>query len=138
MKRRLYIFLGLGGLVAVPSYFWTIAYMKAHSVPYDEQALYPSTITRAGETDAYWAELTPAFRVGHPDTSEHPRQSELLLTENGVLMGPAHSGHQDIDNLGKGRYSHWFSGRVIVMFSASDNSDPRTNGRIYRITDPSH
>src|SRR5450756_1695373 len=56
--------------------------------------------------------------------------SNLELRENGHLLGPAHAGHSDIRESGKGRYSHW---RARLWFSASDSTDPRTNGRTYSI-----
>ncbi|MDQ0639455.1 pectate lyase [Pedobacter sp. W3I1] len=62
------------------------------------------------------------------DNSTSKEQSILRLFENGVEIGPAHSIHDDIRNLGKGRFSHW---GTTVIFSASDNTDPRTNGRSY-------
>ncbi len=54
--------------------------------------------------------------------------SSLVLLENGHLLGPAHVLHQEIRDLGAGRYSHW---QDTVRFSASDGSDPRSNGRRY-------
>lgn len=57
------------------------------------------------------------------------RKSPVLLYENDRLLGPAHSWHTDISNIGLGRYVHW-NGTGII-FSSSDNSDPRTNGRHY-------
>jgi len=62
------------------------------------------------------------------DTQTEKSKSILRLFENGVELGPAHSVHDDIRNLGKGRFSHW---GTSIIFSASDNSDPRTNGRAY-------
>ncbi|WP_029276598.1 pectate lyase family protein [Pedobacter borealis] len=62
------------------------------------------------------------------DNATSKEQSILRLFENGVELGPAHSVHDDIRNLGKGRFSHW---GTTVIFSASDNTDPRTNGRSY-------
>lgn len=56
--------------------------------------------------------------------------SSLQLTENGRLLGPSHSAHDDIRSRGKGRYSHW---RTQLYFSAADSSDPRSNGRRYSI-----
>ncbi|MFH1345627.1 MAG: pectate lyase, partial [Pseudomonadota bacterium] len=50
--------------------------------------------------------------------------SSLVLCEDNLQLGPAHSLHADIAKLGRGRYSHW--GKNIV-FSTSDNSDPNTN-----------
>jgi hypothetical protein len=135
--KRMLIFLALLTLFMTPIYLWVVAYMRANYAPYDPQAIYLYTFVRFGNGNAYMAELTPTFRVGDPDTSEYPRRSELLLYEDGVLLGPAHTAHDQIDTLGHGRYSHWFTSKTIVMFSASDNSDPRANGRVYRIVDPS-
>jgi hypothetical protein len=61
------------------------------------------------------------------DTPDEKR-SPVLLYENDRLLGPAHSIHKDIAQIGLGRYSHWGKGMV---FSTSDNSDPNTNGRKY-------
>ena len=57
--------------------------------------------------------------------------SRLQLREDGKLLGPDHAGHADIRQAGGGRYSHWGTG---LWFSASDSSDPRTNGRSYAIS----
>ncbi|HMD81873.1 MAG TPA: hypothetical protein VKE92_11225 [Anaerolineales bacterium] len=66
--------------------------------------------------------------------SSHKRPSAAVLLENGIpLPGPANAVHDEIRNLGNGRYSFWFG---KVYFSASDNSDPRTNGRLYSIQYP--
>ena len=54
--------------------------------------------------------------------------STLRLFEDGKELGPAHVAHVEIREKGLGRYSHWGTGLYI---SASDNSDPRTNGRKY-------
>ena len=51
-----------------------------------------------------------------------------MVFEDGAPLGIAHSMHDVIRNLGKGRFSHWGTG---VMFSTSDNSDPTKNGRKY-------
>lgn len=55
-------------------------------------------------------------------------ESGLRLYEDGKVLGLPHSLHDDIRQTGGGRYSHW---NEYVYFSASDNSDPRTNGRTY-------
>ena len=54
--------------------------------------------------------------------------SPVRIFENGVEIGPAHAPHADIRTIGKGRFSHW---GTDLYFSASDNTDPRTNGRKY-------
>jgi glycosyltransferase involved in cell wall biosynthesis len=60
--------------------------------------------------------------------SDQEGRSRLRLLENGVVIGLRRCQHDDIRDLGGGRYSHW--GRHIY-FSTPDNSDPRTNGRTY-------
>jgi hypothetical protein len=57
--------------------------------------------------------------------------SNLRLRENGQPLGAAHSAHADIRERGQGRYSHW---QRWLYFSASDSSDPRTNGRTYSVS----
>src|SRR5262245_16029371 len=53
------------------------------------------------------------------------------LTENGRPLGPGGALHEDIRQMGQGRYSHLGGG---LYFSTSDNSDPTTNGRAYVMT----
>jgi hypothetical protein len=66
------------------------------------------------------------------DDLEQPYRSALRLYENGVALGPPHSLHALVRGAGQGRFSHW-GPRQILLFSASDNSDPNRNGRIYTI-----
>jgi SAM-dependent methyltransferase len=68
------------------------------------------------------------------DNSEEPKKSPLMLLENGVPLGPGHAHHYAIRNQGSGRFSHW---NDSVYFSASDNTDPNTNGRAYVVAIPS-
>ncbi len=63
------------------------------------------------------------------DGEDNPRASTLVVKEDGKRLGPAHSLHADIAAAGGGRFSHWDSS---VVFSTSDNSDPRENGRTTR------
>ena len=67
------------------------------------------------------------------DTMGAPYKSRLALFENGKLLGPSHSLHALIRERGMGRYSHWGD---AVIFSSSDGSDPRTNGRRYSVASP--
>lgn len=62
------------------------------------------------------------------DSSSAPAASTARVLEGGKGLGPAHSSHEDVRALGSGRYSHWGN---LLYFSASDGSDPRTNGRRY-------
>ena len=68
------------------------------------------------------------------DNQNFPTQSILRLFEGSLELGPAHSLHADIRDLGQGRFSHWSATNgtfEAIFFSASDNTDPRTNGRSY-------
>lgn len=60
--------------------------------------------------------------------------SELELFEDETKFLKPHSLHQEIDERGEGRYSHWGQN---LYFSASDNSDPRLNGHVYSLRVPS-
>jgi len=78
------------------------------------------------------------LHLSKPDYLDHNNVSRLVLLEDDKPLGPDHSGHKDIEDVGKGRYSHWIDDRntEYVYFSTSDNSDPRKNGRIYSVTVP--
>jgi hypothetical protein len=76
--------------------------------------------------NSYTASL-PAME-GEANDSENQRRSQLMLYEDGKLLGLAHALHSHIARYGKGRFNHWGSS---LLFSASDNSDPNANGRRY-------
>ena len=63
------------------------------------------------------------------DTMEFPERSPFLLYENTTRLGPPHTEHAEIVKHGRGRFSHWNDSGFI--FSSSDGSSPRTNGRTY-------
>lgn len=65
-----------------------------------------------------------------PDGPRDNFRSNARLFEDGTPLGPAHAAHADIAASGAGRFSHWMR---TIMFSASDNSDPITNNRNYRV-----
>jgi hypothetical protein len=74
-------------------------------------------------------------KLSLPDNTEKPRQSRLVLLENGTPLGPKSRLHVDIAAKGRGLYSHWSNGSYTVLyFSTSDNSDPRENKRDYVLT----
>jgi hypothetical protein len=56
--------------------------------------------------------------------------SPVILFEDKRQLPHPHSLHVDIHALGAGRFSHW---KDEMLFSTSDNSDPRTNGRQYEL-----
>lgn len=74
---------------------------------------------------AYWsAGVYPPTETDDLDGD----RSTLMLFEDGKPLGPAHTLHATIRETGRGAFSHW---RGRLLFSTSDNSDPRTNGRRY-------
>jgi len=75
-----------------------------------------------------------SYTLQHGAPDDRVARSQLLLYEDGKLLGPPHSAHVDIMAQGMGRWSHW--GAHSIQFSSSDNTDPRTNGRQYRIVNP--
>jgi hypothetical protein len=52
-----------------------------------------------------------------------------VIYENNVRLGPAHNSYEIIRDYGTGRFTFWRSSGFV--FTASDNSDPNTNGRSY-------
>ncbi|MBR1092440.1 hypothetical protein JQ621_33770 [Bradyrhizobium manausense] len=72
------------------------------------------------------------------DVPNDPRRATLELTENGKALGPAHTLRSEVAAMGGGRYIFLQTSEdpPALVFSASDNSDPNTNGRVYRVTDP--
>lgn len=75
--------------------------------------------------------------AGSKADTEDDRSSTLQLYEDGKRLGPAHAGVREIVELGGGRFLYFQSGMKIGIFmSASDNSNPNTNGRIYTVKDP--
>ncbi|MCB9897473.1 MAG: phytanoyl-CoA dioxygenase family protein [Planctomycetes bacterium] len=64
-------------------------------------------------------------------TSDADGRSRLILWEDDTPLPSPHALHAEIREQGMGRWSHW---QDVVFFSATDNSDPRHNGRVYSIT----
>jgi hypothetical protein len=75
--------------------------------------------------------LAYVYALLNNSQSDKGGTSTLRLFEDGKELGPAHSPHVDIRTKGQGRWSHWGSNGLV--FSTSDNSDPRTNGRKYTV-----
>lgn len=65
------------------------------------------------------------------DSMESPNASTAVLREDGRPLGPRHKPHAKIAETGGGSYSHWGK---YVYFSSSDGTDPRVNGKRYRLT----
>ncbi len=67
------------------------------------------------------------------DTGERTHRSSLHVFENGVPLGPAHSDHASIRELGGGRFSHWGE---WLYFSSSENLPPNRNACSYTLRGP--
>ncbi|WP_295587111.1 hypothetical protein [uncultured Lamprocystis sp.] len=72
-----------------------------------------------------WPWILPEDQVDRLD------RSDLRLYEGGRPLGPPHAQHAGIRESGGGGFSHW---QNYLLFSTSDRSDPRTNGRTYSVT----
>jgi hypothetical protein len=73
------------------------------------------------------------FVMLNADLPRTREASFLELYEDGRRLGPPHSSHDHIRNIGQGAFSHW--GREL-FFSTSDGSSPLTNGRNYLVRSP--
>lgn len=78
-----------------------------------------------------WQSMLDAQLTSECDDGAHRYRSTWYLLENGRRIGAPHAVHADIRAIGKGRHSHW---KDRLYFSASDNSDPNTNGYRYEIS----
>jgi hypothetical protein len=78
---------------------------------------------------AYEAPL-PEFRRYEEYSGPNLVPSPILLYEDDKPLGPAvHAEIKVIAGIGEGRFTHW--NHTGMIFSTTDNSDPRTNGRRY-------
>jgi hypothetical protein len=74
------------------------------------------------------------FKFGNFGDTPEAKDSPFVVYENDQPLGPAHAIHHEIETLGMGRFSHWKD--LGIVFSTSDNSDPRTNERDYWVVLP--
>ena len=78
--------------------------------------------------------LPVAFMVGR---SYVPKpMPDGAAVEKLLVLGPARAQRAEVEDLGRGRFYHSTVAGApeswrYVVFSTSDNSDPRTNGRSY-------
>lgn len=69
----------------------------------------------------------PGLRLYGASSKGHHAVDSALL-EDGILLGPGGASRDSVQRQGAGRFIHR---RNTLYFSASDNSDPRANGRRY-------
>ena len=77
----------------------------------------------------YHGVVRPAYSTGSGSSTE-----PYEMQENGIGISNSLSPIQEVLDTGRGRFAQ--IKRDIVIFSASDNSDPRQNLRSYKITFP--
>ena len=90
----------------------------------------PSHVSSDGG-QAYTVQLDRAFPFTFYGDSHTAARATARLFENAHSLGPAHTSHQVIRDVGKGAFSHWDN---RLWFSSSDGTDPRTNGYRYSVS----
>jgi SAM-dependent methyltransferase len=100
------------------------------AAPIIECRLDPQTIVAVGGY-CWGVNCAELFEPG--DTVAHPRRSCLEVYESGVPLGPSHSDHVVIREVGGGCFSHWGE---WVYFSSSENLPPGRNRRSYMLRGP--
>jgi hypothetical protein len=123
--------LGLG--IVVTSFFislWTMNYFDP-LCPKGESFRFSKPFQKA--TGFAYIAAAPQLN-SLSDSGDDPVRSSILVCEDNHLLGPGHSKHAEIGTSGKGRFSHWKD--IGFVLSASDNSDPNTNGRSYIAVQP--
>jgi hypothetical protein len=126
--------IGISGIAVAAIAFWltltALDYFSAPPCPAGEMLTLAKPYTHH-EGRAY---LVKGPNFGEiTDTDEFPRRSPVVVCEDKSALGPGHSLIMDIAQAGAGRYVHYMG---AIFFSASDNSDPNTNGRQYSIVLP--
>ena len=92
-------------------------------------ALKVINLSKVTKDSGYGYHIFDWFGVG--GDTQWSQGSTLRIFENGKELGPAHTPRADVISQGKGKFSHFGNN---LYFSASDNTDPRTNGRSYTYT----
>lgn len=87
-----------------------------------------------GRLQAYLREQGNCFISPVPSEliSDAEGISNVTVLEDGVPLPYGHASHDEIRVKGAGRYSHW---GAQIYFSASDNSNPVTNNKVYEIVE---
>lgn len=112
---------------------WATELSTAGPEPFEE-VLDPAKIAKAyGEQYQGAPSYSYSYALDHGSPSDKGGRSQLMLLEDGEPLTP-HSAHQQIIREGGGLFSHW--GARGLIFASSDNTDPRTNGREYRVVYP--
>lgn len=128
MRCTLGLFLSAAVLFAAGLFPW--AYTAPAPIPADAITIHSAKCfvyehPRLGERPSSRVRWAPGTY-----TREGNAESDLLLYEDGVLLGPPHAVYPEyIEAIGGGGW-YLHQGKRL-FFSTSDNSNPRTNGRRY-------
>ena len=130
-------------VAAVGVYFITAYWLEATFVP-DPNGPPPSAGIRVrlipplASYNEFSVRVDVRMFADVADIGETDTRSSIELWENNRRLGPAHSTLNEIVSLGNGRFFHQRgpSGTGAVVFSSSDNTDPKTNGRTYWVVKP--
>jgi hypothetical protein len=137
--RRLLVRLFICGCVVTASFFVSLDLLEYFDVststncaaaPNGETvALSPPYLNMGGY--AYKFSIPQLSHLS--DTAEKQTYSRVVICEGDQQLGPAHTLWLEITQKGFGRFSHY---NDAVVFSSSDNTDPNSNGRQYKIVIP--
>lgn len=75
----------------------------------------------------------PLWLKADHDVPGKPPRSRAVLDEDGTPLPLPHANPRDVERFASGQMAHL---ATRVVFSASDGSDPRVNGRSYRLVIP--
>lgn len=129
MFRRLLVMLvAISALSLNAAPFHHSAELDSSKVVHQDGHLYAVSLSQAAPSG--WLGM---FLEARSDDTENPTRSGLTLSVGTSLLGPAHSPHKTISDLGGGRFSHWQSS---LFFSGPGGSDPRSDGRGYVVRYP--
>jgi hypothetical protein len=127
-------------LVALPCLWWQGGVLelsiRAFRIRGEDGLAYRVRMWPMISKNTHWSwigvevEDPPAWLFQVPPDCEDGQRSTLVLYEDGKALGPAHSPYEDVVAEGRGRFVHLAD---KLVFSASDNSNPRRNGRRYTI-----
>jgi len=110
-------------LINLVPVFHSSAELEISRVRHDQEAAYRAHLFEYEQVD----DLLESRLI------QFDQHSGLMLRENGAPLGPSTRSLGLIRKTGRGAYAH---GGPVLIFSTSDNSDPRTNGRRYTVTFP--
>ena len=97
----------------------------------------PSQMTPLADDDKAWVVVIPESLPVAADTGAEPYRSTLILLEDSRTLGPSHTPVSHVSSMGRGRYLFRDGSPRELIFSTTDGSDPRSNGRAYAVTTPS-